>query len=169
MEVKLYQVQLEDREILANLLEKYDYEFSQYDNRDVNKLGLYGYPYLDSYWLDDDRYAYFIKVDDKLAGFIMVNNYQPEGAMKTDFQIAEFFVLFKYRRSGVGKQAFYSVLDKHKGRCGLGWHPKNIASAQFWEKSINEYTDGKFEITRSYPLLEYPDGTFGDVCIFDNM
>lgn len=38
MNIELRQVQLEDREILSNLLEKYDYEFSQYDNRDVNKV-----------------------------------------------------------------------------------------------------------------------------------
>jgi len=74
MQVDLRPVALEDREILANLLEKYDYEFSQYDDRDVNKLGLYGYKYLDFYWTEDDRFAYFIEVDGKLAGFVMVNN-----------------------------------------------------------------------------------------------
>lgn len=52
MNVELQRVKLEEREILSNLLEKYDYEFSQYDNRDVNKLGLYGYQYLDYYWTE---------------------------------------------------------------------------------------------------------------------
>ena len=45
MNIVLRRANLEDREVLANLLEKYDYEFSQYDSRDVNKLGLYGYKY----------------------------------------------------------------------------------------------------------------------------
>ena len=55
MKVELQLVKLEEREILSNLLEKYDYEFSQYDNRDVNKLGLYGYQYLDYYWTEKNR------------------------------------------------------------------------------------------------------------------
>ena len=168
MKVNLKEVKLEDREILANLLEKYDYEFSQYDDRDVNRLGLFGYPYLDLYWMEDNRFAYFIKVDEKLAGFIMICNYREDGDPETDFQVAEFFVMYKYRRSGIGKQAFFQVLEKHKGRWGLGWHPKNKTSAYFWEKVISEYTEGKFEIKRSNPRLKYPDGSFGDTCLFYN-
>jgi len=131
MQVKLRQVELEDREILANLLEKYDYEFSQYDGRGVNKLGLIGYQYLDYYWTAKDRRAYFIDVDDNLVGFVMVCNHRDEGDPETDYQIAEFFVIYKYRRSGVGKQAFFQVLDKHKGRWGLGTHPKNVTAMNF--------------------------------------
>ena len=168
MQVELIQVKLDDREVLANLLEKYDYEFSQYDDRDVNKIGLYGYPYLDLYWIENDRFAYFIIVDGKLAGFVMICNYREEGDPETDFQVAEFFVMYKYRRSGIGKQAFFQVLGKHKGRWGLGWHTKNTTSAQFWEKVINEYTKGYYEITRSNPRLKYPDGSFGDTCLFNN-
>jgi len=41
MNIELKCVNVEDKEILRNLLEKYDYEFSQWDNRDVNKLGLW--------------------------------------------------------------------------------------------------------------------------------
>jgi len=168
MQVKLRKVELEDREILANLLEKYDYEFSQYDHRDVNKLGLFGYQYLDCYWTDDDRFAYFIEIDGTLAGFIMVFNYRKDGDPETDHQIAEFFVMHKYRRRGVGRQAFFQVLDDHRGRWALGWHPKNIASDKFWRGVVNEYTKGQFELEESCPRLSYPDGSFGTVVYFDN-
>jgi hypothetical protein len=56
---ELVPVQNGEKQILANLLEKYNYEFSQYDSRDVNKLGLYGYDYLDSYWTKPDHFAFF--------------------------------------------------------------------------------------------------------------
>lgn len=36
MKIELLEVAKEQKEILRNLLEKYDYEFSQYDMRDVN-------------------------------------------------------------------------------------------------------------------------------------
>ena len=75
MTVTLCPVSLEQKEILRNLLEKYDYEFSQWDLRDVNENGLFGYEYLDNYWTEENRWAYFIRADGKLAGFVMVNDY----------------------------------------------------------------------------------------------
>ena len=38
----------EDKETLGNLLEKYLYEFSEWEDQDVDGNGLYGYPYLDA-------------------------------------------------------------------------------------------------------------------------
>ncbi|MGN0479267.1 MAG: GNAT family N-acetyltransferase, partial [Hominenteromicrobium sp.] len=75
MKLELVPVLKEEKEILRNLMEKYDYEFSQYDNRDVNTLGLFGYDYFDCYWTEEGRYPFFIKADGKLAGFVMVGNY----------------------------------------------------------------------------------------------
>jgi predicted acetyltransferase len=166
MKVELKQVSVDEKEILKNLLEKYDYEFSQWDKRDVNKLGLYGYQYLDYYWTDDKRWAYFILVDDKLAGFAMVIDLPEVDDRDTDFQMAEFFVLYKYRRSGVGKQALFKVLDIHKGRWQLKRHPSNTASVYFWDKVIHEYTNGEYELVKSYPRTEYDDGTLADVFFF---
>lgn len=73
-EVKLKRVAIEERQIFANLLEKYIHEFSKYTLVDVNPLGLYGDLYLDYYWVEHKRWAYFIYVDAKLAGFVIVNN-----------------------------------------------------------------------------------------------
>ena len=168
MDVELRQVTLDEKEILRNLLEKYDYEFSQWDRRDVNPLGLYGYPFLDHYWTDCKRWAYFILVDKKLAGFAMVNNYQEAFDRETDFQLAEFFVLYKYRHYGVGRQAFFKVLGLHRGRWQLKLHPLNLVSVQFWGSVITEYTTGRFELVRAYPKTEYDDGTLGDIYFFES-
>ena len=168
MNVELKQVTLDEKEILKNLLEKYDYEFSQWDKRDVNKLGLYGYQYLDYYWTEDSRWAYFIMVDDKLAGFAMVIDLPEVDDRETDFQMAEFFVLYKYRRSGIGKQAFFKVLNLHKGKWQLRRHPANTASVHFWNNVINEYTNEQYELVESYPRTEYDDGTLADVFFFES-
>lgn len=168
MRVELKQVTVDEKEILRNLLEKYNYEFSKWDKRDVNKLGLYGYPFLDYYWTEDKRWAYFIFADDNIAGFAMVIDLPEVNDRETDFQMAEFFVLHKYRRLGVGRQAFFKVLEMHKGRWQLKRHPANIASVHFWDKVINEYTNGRFELIKAYPGTEYDDGTLGDVYFFNN-
>jgi len=167
MDIELKRINVEDKEILKNLIEKYDYEFSQWDNRDVNKLGLYGYDYLDCYWTEEKRWAFFIVVDGNLAGFVMVNNYL-EVNEETDYSLAEFFVMYKYRRSGVGRFAAIKVFDMFHGKWQLKRHPKNIASVHFWNEVISEYTVGKYTLIESYPNSVYDDGTLADIFLFAN-
>lgn len=168
LNMELKQVSYEEKEILSNLLEKYNYEFSQWNKRDVNQLGLYGYQYLDHYWTDDCRWVYFIVVENKLAGFAMVHTMSEVEGRETDFQLAEFFVLHKYRRSGIGKQAFFKVLDLHRGKWQLKRHPANIASVHFWNHAISEYTNGQYELIESHPQIKYNDGTLADIFFFEN-
>jgi predicted acetyltransferase len=169
MEVTLCKAEIEDREILANLIEKYEYDFSQYDVKDVNALGLYGYKYLDFYWTEESRHAYFIRVDGALAGFVMINNFPEAEDRKTDFVISEFFVMHKYRKKGVGKKAFFMAADLHRGNWQLKRHPKNTPAVLFWDSAVNEYTNGNFELISAYPNTEYQDGTPGDVFFFSNI
>lgn len=168
MIVNLKQVTSDKKEILRNLLEKYDYEFSQWDKRDVNELGLYGYQYLDYYWTQENRWAYFVMVDNHLAGFVMVIDLPEVSDRETDFQMAEFFIMHKYRRSGIGKLTFFKILDKHKGKWQLKLHPANTASVYFWNNVIKEYTKGQFELIKAYPETEYSDGTLADVFFFES-
>jgi predicted acetyltransferase len=166
MNITIDPVRKEEKEILRNLLEKYNYEFSQYDNNDVNNLGLYGYDYLDSYWTEENRFPFFIKVDGKLAGFAMVNDY-PEIKIETNYCMSEFFVMQKYRKMGIGTYVENKIFDKFKGKWQLKRHPKNEASVKFWNKVISEYTEEKYELIKSSPEAIYEDGTHGDIFIFE--
>lgn len=168
MTVILKPVGIDDKEILRNLLEKYDYEFSQWDKRDVNKLGLYGYQYLDYYWTEPNRYAYFILADDQLAGFAMVNDFPEAPDKATDYALSEFFVMYKYRRMGVGRSAAQQIFNRFRGRWQLKRHPKNQPSVVFWDNVIDTYTQGHYSLVKGYPGTEYADGTPGDVFFFDN-
>ena len=168
MNISVELAKKEEKEILRNLLEKYNYEFSQYNELDVNNLGLYGYDYLDCYWTEEKRYPYFIRIDNKLAGFIMINNY-PEVKVDTDYTISEFFIMYKYRKMGIGKYAVKYILDKYRGKWQLKYHPKNDVSKLFWNKTINEYTNGKYEIIKDSKEAIYEDGTIGHVLLFETL
>ncbi len=61
MRIELVQVRKEEKKSFGIFLEKYDYEFSQYDLRDVNALGLYGYDWLDCYWTEERRWPFLSK------------------------------------------------------------------------------------------------------------
>ena len=165
MNFEIVPVAYDEKAVLANLMEKYDYEFSQYDDRDVNNFGLYGYLYLDNYWTEDRRHAFFIKADNKLAGFVMVSNRDETGVNKI-YAISEFFVMYKYRRSGIGRYAAYKMFDMFKGDWEFCYHPKNIISRHFWRNIVSDYTNGNFEVIESDPNEPYDDGSFGDTLKF---
>jgi len=168
MNVELRPIQLNEREVLRNLWEKYDYEFSQYDKIDVDEQGLYGCEDLNYYWTKERKWMYFVMVDGKMAGFVMLTDIPVIDDTEVDFTLGEIFIMYKYRRSGVGKRVFFEVMDRHKGRVQLVRHPSNVASVGFWDNVINEYTGGKYELVRSHPEWVYDDGMLGDVFFFNS-
>ena len=50
---------------------------------------------------------------------------------ETDFCLSEFFVMYKYRRNGVGRDSVFKVLDLHRGKWQLKRHPHNTSSVYF--------------------------------------
>ncbi|MDO5292018.1 MAG: GNAT family N-acetyltransferase [bacterium] len=146
MNIELIKVEEEQREILAHLTELYQYDFSEYDNQDVNSYGLYGYSYLDYYWTEPNRYAYFIKVDGKLAGFVMVCGFCYVSKEPGTLCMSEFFVLKKYRKQGIGKYAATKVLMMHPGKWELEVHPNNHGSHIFWYSVIQDVCKGKIQV-----------------------
>jgi predicted acetyltransferase len=165
MDIQLVKVNNNEKEILRNLLGLYCYEWSQYTNFDVNQFGSYEFAASDC-WTKENHYAFFIKVDGKLAGFVLVDK-DFDVRKDYDFAMSEFFVMHKYRTTGVGRYAAKAIFDMFHGKWELRRHPKNIGSVCFWDKVIDEYTNGKFEIIKSYREVAYQDGTFADFFFFE--
>ena len=164
MDISIEAIKEEEKEILRNLYEKYEYELSQYTDCDVNKLGLFGFGFLDYYWSEENRHAFFIKVNYKLAGFILINDYPAIKKLNTKYTMDSFHILYKYRRIGVGKYCVKYILDKFKGKWQLNIIPKNIISKYFWENAISEYTNGNYEIIEN---ATHDDGYVGHVLHFE--
>ena len=166
MNVQLVPVTVDEKEILRNLLEKYLYESSQWEEVDVNALGLYGYDWLDCYWTEPNRWAFFLQVEGKLAGFAMVNDYQEISGENTDYTMAEFFVMHKFRRCGVGREAAFWLFAHFPGQWQLMHHIGNTVGGRFWMDAISCYTQGKYRRICAHPQAQYPDGTRGTVFFF---
>jgi predicted acetyltransferase len=167
MDITIELVKREEKEILENIIEKYCYEFSQYNNRDVNDSGLYGYDDLDCYWDKENWYPFFIKVDNKLAGFVMFNDDPESNKYESNYGISDFFILYKYRRNGIGQYCVKHILDKYKGKWQIKFHSKNEISKKFWVRTIDEYTKGKYEIIKDDPEMKYEDGEIRYIVLFE--
>lgn len=130
MDVTVTEAQPDQRDLLANLLELNAYEFSRFDARPIGSDGRYGYTYLELYWSEENRWPYIAWTRDELAGFALVRS--EDGALS----IAEFLVLPKFRRSGVGTMIAREVIGRHRGRWNIHQVPGNAAATLFWRQAI---------------------------------
>jgi len=163
LNIELVKVEETEKSVLRQLIELYNYDFSEYDQADVNAHGFYGYRYFDHYWTEEARHPFFIKVDGELAGFVLVNDhcYYLKGAGARS--IAEFFVMRKYRGKGIGKVVARQVFDRFPGKWEVLQHGENAPSIRFWETIVSEYTNGNFE-----KHAAQTEDWEGQALIFDN-
>lgn len=144
--VKVIRAEEQKKSVLRQLIELYEYDFSEFNDRDVNEYGLYDYKYLDHYWTDADRHPYFIMVDNRYAGFALINNHCY--LLKDDqaYSVAEFFIMRKYRRKGIGMDSAQQIFNLFKGNWEVLQHGNNDPSKYFWRKVIEEYTRGQYDL-----------------------
>jgi len=129
--------------VIKNLMQFYIYDFSEYVGCDVEENGLFkAYLKLDDYWKEkNNKFPYIIKKDEKYIGFVLVKRFKSKSNY---FSIAEFFVMKRYRRTGIGKAAAKQIFNLHKGQWEVHQRENNKPAQEFWNKVINEYTNGEF-------------------------
>ena len=138
MNIMLERVNPERRDTLFRLLQYSLFEESLTDLNEMNDDALFDYPWFDAYFIEPQREAYFIRAQDskKLLGFAMVREHE-DGR----HSIAEFMVIPKYRRSGIGMQAAKACFARHAGL----WEVKPAYGSEsaklFWQKTIAQVTD----------------------------
>ena len=139
MTVELTQVAYGDKEVLRRLMEFYDYDFSEILGWDVNEHGAFGYRHFDQYWTDPDRHPLFIRVDGRLAGFALVSSGEPH-------DMAEFFVMRKYRRGGVGTDAARAIFKRFPGAWQVREEEANVDAIHFWRHAIPvSFDEGRWD------------------------
>ena len=161
MKIKIAEASLRDKPIIKNMLQLYIHDFSEFDGYELNENGYYNYDYLDEYWTEKDRYPFIIRFNDKIAGFVLLNRYSV--MIKNALTIAEFFILRKYRRQGIGKKAAFMIFDMFHSKWEVRQTKNNIAGQNFWENVIRDYTSGNFQ------EYENADGWDGPMQIFQNI
>jgi predicted acetyltransferase len=137
----------DEQPALANLLQLYFYDFSEFTDDDESEVDARGrfpdYPYLGAYFDDPDRFPFLIRLDGRLAGCALVRRLAGPGA-EPSWSMAEFFVLRRYRRRGVGGVAARALFDRFPGRWEVGELRANTAAIRFWRRVIGDYTGGRY-------------------------
>jgi predicted acetyltransferase len=161
MSIEVIRIPIDDKPVLRRLMELYLYDFSKFDQADVNQHGLYEYDFIDPYWTEPERHPFFIRVGGKLAGFALVRITRYSSGRPLH-NLAEFFVMRKYRRQGVGHAAAKNIFAQFPGLWHVAQEEANVPAQVFWKKVIQEYTGSNFRqvVVEGWhgPVLEFESG-----------
>lgn len=163
-QMTLLPASINDYAVLQNMARFYAYDMSRYCGQvlagwEFPANGLYECSDLKKYLEDPDRKAFLIKIDDELAGFVLINKLEIMPIV--DWNMGEFFIVAKFQRSGVGSKIARQVFDQFPGEWSVGAIPQNTRALNFWRQIIAEYTHGQFqEVVKTSEELktaEHPD------------
>jgi predicted acetyltransferase len=129
--------------LLSNLLELYVHDLSAAFAIELGPDGRFGYPYLDRYWAEPERrFPFLIRRGARVVGFVLAMRGSPVTDDPDVFDIAEFFVLRRYRRHGVGRHAAALLWGRFAGKWIVRVSEGNPGALQFWAGVIAELTRG---------------------------
>ena len=143
--IRLDKVLLEEKELLFRLLQFALYDGSLYNTNKIGEDGLFPYKWFDNYFTDDDRDAFFIREDDKIVGFVMINQFMKK--CDDGHSVAEFLVLPEYRRNHIGKKVAYLVFEMFPGNWEVEPIEESNEACRFWENVVVNYTNNKFSFS----------------------
>ncbi len=139
MDVEITAAGKEQEPVLANLLELYAHDFSEFHDLEIGADGRFGYRCLPLYWTEPGRHPFLVHVEGKLAGLVLVKRGSELSGNQTPWDMAEFFVLRGYRRRGLGTHIAREVWRRFPGRWEVRVMDSNASARQFWASAISEF------------------------------
>lgn len=142
-QVEIGPARADEREILENLFQLYVHDFSEQwagtERGELEEDGRFAHYPLESYWREAGRIALLLRVGGHLAGFALINDHAHSGR-PAERNMAEFFVVRKHRRGGVGLAAARAIFRRYPGLWELAVARQNTGALAFWRKTIRAPT-----------------------------
>jgi predicted acetyltransferase len=168
--VEVTPASLDEQPILANLIQLYAHDFSEFHDVEFGADGRFVYKSLPLYWLESGRHPFLVRVGGKLAGFVLAQrgsqvSVQPGSQVSADpvvWDMAEFFILRGFRRLRVGTNVALNVWRQLPGRWEIRVMESNQPALRFWERATAAFTGESLQ-----PVSFDKDGEAWRVFIFD--
>jgi predicted acetyltransferase len=135
---------LADAGLLSNLLELYIHDMSEaFPGIELGADGRFGYGALPLYWSEPERrFPFLIRRDARVVGFALATRGSPATDDPSVFDVAEFFILRRYRRSGLGRRAAFLLWDRLPGHWMVRVSLGNRGALPFWSRVIADFSGG---------------------------
>jgi len=130
--ISLVPARPDQKPVIANLIQLYLHDMTEFMPFPVGADGRYAYDFLDRFW----RFPYFIMSGDEIAGFALVIDECPLTGRAPCWFMAEFFVLKAYRGRGTGRSAVQQALQTHRGQWHIAVPHANRTAQVFWGKAL---------------------------------
>lgn len=129
-----------EKPVVARLVQLYLHDFSEFaaigsPYGDTDARGAFKMETFDTYWTDAGRMVLLFRVEGQLAGLAFINQWSPSGE-GVDHSVAEFFVLRKYRRSGIGRRAAHDIVRRYRGVWEINVALYNEPAQEFWRRAL---------------------------------
>ena len=157
--VHLNNLQESETEALHRLLQLYYFGSSAWSNEDIGPDGLYDGPAsvdLQHYIESAEGKAQLIRIDDKLAGFVMLDKIDIDDRLI--WELADFFILPKYRGGWNALEALRQVFVSFEQPMAVSTFKENKRALRFFKavaKRVNLTSVRVFQEPEDSPFLTY--------------
>jgi predicted acetyltransferase len=141
--VSISKIGPESQVVLRNLFEHYLHDMSQWFDVHTEPDGSYSFD-TSTLWRDGYQ-AYLAKIGDLLAGFALVGSAVQWTGDAGSHEIHEFFVMRRFRRTGIGQQMATHLWTEHPGEWLVRVLEANAPAVQFWRSAISPYAYGTYK------------------------
>lgn len=142
MKIEVQEISPSEKELIQSLLQFYEYEFSIYEEDDVDEKGYFEIADVDEYFEIKEYTPLLVRVLGQPAGFVIVNS--DPSAEQGRYLIEEFFIMKRFQQKGVGSEVASQVFDMFGQDWVVRVISENVKGQSFWKKVIGHYTDGEF-------------------------
>ena len=141
--IEIIPTTMEDYPLVENMAKFYLYDMSKDCDFILQKWNIFETPHCTSipikrYFEKPNRKAYLVKVNNLLAGFILLRK------SGNTMYIGEFFIISKFQGKNIANQVAYRVFQTYQGEWELSVIPENIRALNFWRKTIHSFTNGAY-------------------------
>jgi predicted acetyltransferase len=147
MQMTLLPAAASHKPALAKLIQFYHYDLSEVNGAEVDEHGRFDAARLDAYWTEAECHPFLIRVDQRLAGFALVHRQSRLHNSFSGHSMADFFVMRRHRRQGVGRTAATLLFDRFPGAWEVSATAKNVPGHVFWRSVVDHYTGGHYDET----------------------
>lgn len=138
MTITLVQILESEKQFLKNLYSLYLHDLSMFtDGLNISSDGSFEFDSFELIWEREGLTPYFIKGGTEIMGFLLLLE-RPFLTKEHDYCINDFFLLRKYRGSGVSKAAIEELFKQKIGKYVFIVLEKNQPAVLFWRRTLNE-------------------------------
>ncbi len=144
MKIELIPATKEEIPVLRKLMQFYLYDIAALDHWDIRQDGEYGNPErIESFWVDGQYERFIIQVEGILAGFVLTSHKFTDDNIRINL-VSEFFVLRRYRRTGVGRKIATRLFEEVGETWEISVMRSNTPAQEFWARIVSDHIGRSF-------------------------